>query len=292
MIYICYDGTNEQEKALNAALLKHPNSHILSGAEQLSAVLSRLNEGDTIIVVDILNLDLSGKADNNRDLNLIASSVSETYQAIFSTGAKLIIWEIPSLGSEVFRSAIINNHMRDSSAVEMAVSEILESQIRLIVDEKLEKKKKKRSTKISSNSERRGNPKGSKYIVKKELHCKEFLLDNHIDFGGSLTNEEAIGILKISRATFFKYKRELLSSSSATSTPPKPVQTTDTDNDNKTGSDTNLPNVSNNKKLKKVQDKELSNRKKTEKKPSSNRKKKKKDGDQGIEGQLSIFDLD
>lgn len=52
--------------------------------------------------------------------------------------------------------------------------------------------------------------KGSKLCTKKSIISKKFIKDNSIDFDGILSNDECIDKLKISRNSFYKYKKELL----------------------------------------------------------------------------------
>ena len=54
-----------------------------------------------------------------------------------------------------------------------------------------------------------GQKKGTKLVTEKSLFSKKIIVENNIDFQGSLTDKQTIDLLQISRNTFYKYKREL-----------------------------------------------------------------------------------
>ena len=54
-----------------------------------------------------------------------------------------------------------------------------------------------------------GQPKGAKLVTEKSIYSKRFILENNASFQGSLTDKQTIEALKISRNTFYKYKKEL-----------------------------------------------------------------------------------
>ncbi len=57
-----------------------------------------------------------------------------------------------------------------------------------------------------------GAVKGTPLITKKSIAAKEIIKKHNVDFGGSLSDAETIRQAGISRNSFYKYKRELLSS--------------------------------------------------------------------------------
>lgn len=58
-----------------------------------------------------------------------------------------------------------------------------------------------------------GQRPGKKFHIKKEAPAKELILKHSRDFGGSLLDTECMKLAKLSRRTYYKYKRELASSS-------------------------------------------------------------------------------
>lgn len=59
------------------------------------------------------------------------------------------------------------------------------------------------------NGKQIGQKKGNKLTVKKKKPAMEIILKHSKDFGGSLNNIECMELAKISRNTYYKYKREL-----------------------------------------------------------------------------------
>lgn len=56
-----------------------------------------------------------------------------------------------------------------------------------------------------------GHASGTKFVTKKSIAAKEIILKHNKTFGGSLNDLETITQAGITRKTFYKYKKELLS---------------------------------------------------------------------------------
>jgi DNA invertase Pin-like site-specific DNA recombinase len=59
------------------------------------------------------------------------------------------------------------------------------------------------------NGKNIGLAKGTKLVTQKSLQCKRIILKHAIDFGGTLSDAEVMALCKISRNSYYKYKREL-----------------------------------------------------------------------------------
>ena len=59
------------------------------------------------------------------------------------------------------------------------------------------------------NGKQIGLPQGTKLITKKSIEMKDRIKKMSKDFEGDMTDVEIIKILKLSRNTYYKYKREL-----------------------------------------------------------------------------------
>lgn len=247
----------------------------------LHSLIPTLNDGDKVVFVDVLGLCEDGVSD---DYESVYADIYGVYQKVFVSGADVVILDSPNLDSQIFRSAILHNHTRDSSFVEMAVSEILEQQIRLQVKKKLSEYIGIQTNK-SAIKKHTGNKKGMKYNSQKERPSKEFILKNHIDFGGVLTNEECIKELSIARNTFFKYKKELLSSI------PSPIEIVEKAKEKvPLGVSETLSQPSPSVLKEEAGNGKGEDKKALKKAPTKSSKKKSKDRDE-IEGQSSIFDF-
>ena len=58
-----------------------------------------------------------------------------------------------------------------------------------------------------------GLTKGTTLVTNKSIECKEIIKKHATDFGGTLSDTEVMTLCKISRNSYYKYKRELKSKS-------------------------------------------------------------------------------
>ena len=56
-----------------------------------------------------------------------------------------------------------------------------------------------------------GLTKGTTLVTSKSIECKEIIKKHAADFGGTLNDTEVMTLCKISRNSYYKYKRELKS---------------------------------------------------------------------------------
>lgn len=59
------------------------------------------------------------------------------------------------------------------------------------------------------NSKKIGVEKGTTLTTRKSIQCKEIIKKHARDFGGTLDDSEVMLLCKISRNSYYKYKREL-----------------------------------------------------------------------------------
>ena len=59
------------------------------------------------------------------------------------------------------------------------------------------------------NGKQIGLEKGTTLTTEKSIRCKEIIKKHATDFGGTLSDNEVITLCRISRNTYYKYKREL-----------------------------------------------------------------------------------
>ncbi len=211
---IDYQVERIQNKYSDASVIKSD----LKDMDALSSLMTDLRDGDLFVITDILRLDNSG----SKEIDTIFKTVAENYEKIFSSGADIIILDSPYLNSDIFRIAITSSRSKDSASLVAAVSEILETQIRILVENMLSRSEKRAvniKNSIKNSKKRIGNEKGSRYHIKKEKPAKDFIKARLVDFGGDLSNEEAMKELHIARNTFFKYKKQVLADISSSKAP-------------------------------------------------------------------------
>lgn len=161
----------------------------ISSESSINEITQKLNRDTKIITTDISNL------------SLMDSTAAETFQTIFNTGADIEIIHSPALSSNIFKSTLIETtdkrSVKETELVITAVTNILVQQI--------EKELNNSHVPAAPSSGRKGNT----YITKKEKSSIIYMKENLTDFGGTLTDQEAMEALKLSRNTFYKYKKKL-----------------------------------------------------------------------------------
>ena len=181
------------------------------GRKVFSKLLNVVKKGDTIVFDEISRMS------RNEEEGF------ELYQELYEKGVSLVFLKEPHLNTETYKKAL-------NSGVEMTgtnVDVILEGvnkylmilakdQIRLAF-ERAEKEAKYNSVRTSeamlvakANGKRIGNSKGDKLVTKKSIATKELIKKHSKDFAGTLTDKEVITLAKVSKNSYYKYKRELI----------------------------------------------------------------------------------
>ena len=181
------------------------------GRKVFAKLLNVVKEGDTVVFDEISRMS------RNEEEGFAL------YQELYEKGVNLVFLKEPHLNTETYKKAL-------NSGVEMTgtnVDVILEGvnkylmilakdQIRLAF-ERAEKEAKYNSVRTSeamlvakANGQRIGNAKGDKLVTKKSIAAKELIKKHSKDFLGTLTDKEVITLAKISKNSYYKYKRELI----------------------------------------------------------------------------------
>ena len=181
------------------------------GRKVFAKLLGVVKEGDTIVFDEISRMS------RNEEEGFAL------YQELYERGVNLVFLKEPHLNTETYKKAL-------NSGVEMTgtnVDVILEGvnkylmilakdQIRLAF-ERAEKEAKYNSVRTSeamlvakANGKRIGNSKGDKLVTKKSIAAKELIKKHSKDFQGTLTDKEVITLAKVSKNSYYKYKRELI----------------------------------------------------------------------------------
>lgn len=137
------------------------------------------------------------------DLSLPDSPAAETYQLIFNSGTDIEIISSPALSSLIFKRTLINlasgTSIKETKLIMATATEILTSQI----DRELN------SRRITYSPITALSKKGSIIVTKKERYSVSYMKENLLDFGGTQTDTEVMMSLKLSRNTFYKYKKKI-----------------------------------------------------------------------------------
>lgn len=174
-------------------------------------LLKQIRSGDTIVFDSVSRM--SRNAQEGFDL----------YQKMYDRNISLVFLKEPHINTEVYKQSL-------SVSVEMTGDEIADTfleatnkvllliaqkQIALAFDQSekevldLRQRTKEGIETARLNGKQIGRRGGKKYVTKKSGPAKETILKYSKSFGGTLKNDDVCKLAGISRATYYKYKREL-----------------------------------------------------------------------------------
>lgn len=196
-----------QEKKI---LERYPNSKIFKDKfnsqskevsfKELKKLKKKIKTQDFLILESILAL---GK-------NPLEIYLEYTY--FFKKGVNLIFLREPFFNSNVYSKDLNLEKLEEKEYF----YKLLQNQIIAYIEKKNESKNKiSQNTKLGLSKLKKlefllGRKKGQKIETLKSIESKNRILELSKDFNGALKDIEIIEILKISRNTYYKYKKELL----------------------------------------------------------------------------------
>ena len=181
------------------------------GRKVFSKLLNVVKKGDTIVFDEISRMS------RNEEEGF------ELYQELYEKGVSLVFLKEPHLNTETYKQALTNGVEMTGTNVDVILEGVnkylmilAKDQIRLAF-ERAEKEAKYNSVRTSeamlvakANGKRIGNSKGDKLVTKKSIATKELIKKHSKDFAGTLTDKEVITLAKVSKNSYYKYKRELI----------------------------------------------------------------------------------
>ena len=184
--------------------------------------ISQVTRGDTIVFDSV-----SRMARNSEE-------GFKDYKTLYESGINLVFLNEPLINSSVLdatKSKLLNVKIETGNA---AVDSFFKGNIELINDfilaiaeeqikaafDQAEKEVTDLHSRISQgireakkNGTQIGLTKGTTLVTSKSIDCKETIKKHAADFGGTLNDTEVMTLCKISRNSYYKYKRELKSQS-------------------------------------------------------------------------------
>ena len=181
-------------------------------------LIKRIARGDTIV------FDSVSRMSRNADEGF------QDYKALYGSGVHLVFLNEPLINTSIFdatKSNLLNLSVHTGNT---AIDQYFEGNISLINNllmslaeqqiksafQQSEKEVADLHTRISQGmreSKRIGRKigieKGTTLVTKKSIICKEIIKKHAIDFGGMLSDAEVMTLCKISRNSYYKYKREI-----------------------------------------------------------------------------------
>jgi len=179
----------------------------IDGREEFNKLLSKVKAGDTIVFDSVSRM--SRNADEGFNL----------YEELYNKGIELVFLKEPHISTSTYKKALQNNVTMTGTNVDYILEGVnkylmalAKEQIRLAFEqsEKEVKDLQQRIKEGIANSPKtQGIEQGRKLITKKSIEMKDRMKRHLKDFGGTDTDKQFMQENKISRNTFYKYKREL-----------------------------------------------------------------------------------
>ena len=185
-------------------------------------LMKQLNAGDTIV------FDSVSRMSRNTDEGF------KDYKTLYEAGISLVFINEPLINTSIFDStknnlleisvqtgneAVDNYFKGNITLINNLLMSLAEEQIKAAFDQ-AEKEVTDLHSRISQgireakkNGTQIGLTKGTTLVTSKSIECKETIKKHAADFGGTLNDTEVMTLCKISRNSYYKYKRELKSQS-------------------------------------------------------------------------------
>ena len=210
--------TNIKEVYPTATIIKEFYTGTTQNRPLWDKLMKQLQRGDTIIFDSVSRMSRN------------AAEGFKDYKALYESGIHLEFINEPLINTSIFDSTKNNLLEISVQTGNVAVDDYFKGNITLInnllmslAEEQIksafaqsEKEIQDLHTGISQGmreSQRSGKniglAKGSTLVTDKSIKCKEIIKKHATDFGGTLSDKEVMTLCKISRNSYYKYKREL-----------------------------------------------------------------------------------
>ena len=165
---------------------------------------------------DVIVFDSVSRMSGNAEEGYMA------YEELYNRGVKLVFLKEPHINTDTYKKAIENNIEMTGGNIDYILEgvnkylmSLAKEQIRLAFQQSqkevddLHQRTKEGIETARLNGKQIGQKKGAKLVTKKGENAKEIILKHSVDFNGTLKDEEVMLIAKVSRNSYYKYKREL-----------------------------------------------------------------------------------
>ena len=210
--------TNITELNPEAVIIKEFYTGTTQNRPLWDRLMKQIKVGDTII------FDSVSRMSRNADEGF------KDYKSLYETGINLIFLNEPLINTSIFDStknnllkvsvktgnAAVDNYFQGNiTLINNLLMSLAEEQIKsaFIQSEKevtdLHSRISQGMRESKKNGKQIGLTKGTILITEKSVKCKEIIKKHATDFGGTLNDNEVMTLCKISRNSYYKYKREL-----------------------------------------------------------------------------------
>lgn len=181
------------------------------GREVFSKLLNKVKTGDVIVFDSVSRM--------SRD----AEEGFRLYEELYNKGIELVFLKEPHINTSVYKEATKTNIPMTGTDVDgilreinTYISKLAKKQIELAFEQSekevkdLQQRTKEGIETARNEGKQIGILKGQKLVTKKSIQAKEKIKKHSKDFGGSLDDSELIVLCGVSRNSYYKYKKELI----------------------------------------------------------------------------------
>ena len=222
MIYgYCRISTPKQsiERQVRNILKEYPEAHIVKevytgtrteGRKEFEKLLRTVKPGDTIVFDSVSRMSRN------------AEEGFADYTQLYEAGVTLVFLKEPSINTATYKEALSRQIPMTGGDVDLILEGVNKFLLRLaeiqirIAFEQAEKEVQDLHRRTSEGlvtaklqGKRVGTPKGATFETKKAVAAKKKMLELCRDFGGTLSDQDAMKVVGIANNTFYKYKKEL-----------------------------------------------------------------------------------
>lgn len=222
MVYgYCRISTLKQniERQVRNIQKEYPDAYIVkeiytgtknSGRKKFEALLRNAKSGDTIVFDSVSRMSRN------------AEEGFSDYSWLYDAGVNLVFLKEPSINTDTYKEALARQIPMTGKDVDLILEgvnkfllRLAEIQIRIAFEQSekevadLHRRTSEGLITAKLHGKRVGTPKGSTFTTKKSLIVKKKMLKICRDFGGTLSDKDAIRVVGVANNTFYKYKREL-----------------------------------------------------------------------------------
>lgn len=180
----------------------------IDGREEFNKLLSKVKTGDTIVFDSVSRMSRS------------AEDGIKLYFELFEKGINLVFLKEGYIDTKIYETSIQQSIDKTGNDIADIYIEATNKVIRLLAEKQIEKafEQSEKEVKdlqqrikegIANSPKTQGIEQGRKLTTKKSIEMKDRMKRHLKDFGGTDTDKQFMQENKISRNTFYKYKREL-----------------------------------------------------------------------------------
>lgn len=218
----CRISTGKQniERQVRNIQAKYPEAVIVretytgtkfQGRKELDKILQTVKAGDGIIFDSVSRMSRN------------AEEGFALYEKLYSEGVSLIFLKEPHINTETYKQALSNGIPRTGTNVDFILEGInryllalAQEQIRLAFEQSekevadLHQRTREGIETARLAGKQIGQVPGRKLTTKKSIDSKRIIRQYNKEFGGQLNNEQTRRLAGISKASYYKYKAELM----------------------------------------------------------------------------------